>query len=33
MAKISKKNMKMKKAEFSLLAPQAKSAFIAGDFN
>jgi 1,4-alpha-glucan branching enzyme len=33
MAKTPKQNLKMRKAEFSLLAPQAKSAFIAGDFN
>jgi len=33
MAKISKKNLKIKKTEFSLLAPEAKTAFIAGSFN
>ena len=33
MAKISKRNLKVGKKEFSLLAPQARSAFIAGDFN
>jgi len=33
MAKSTKKNPKLMKTEFSLLAPQAKSAFIAGDFN
>jgi 1,4-alpha-glucan branching enzyme len=33
MAKIFKKNPKIKKTEFNLLAPQAKSVFIAGDFN
>jgi len=33
MAKIAKKNTRIMKTEFSLLAPQAKSVFIAGDFN
>jgi 1,4-alpha-glucan branching enzyme len=33
MAKTAKKKAKVMKTEFSLLAPQAKSAFIAGDFN
>ena len=33
MAKKVKKNKEIRKTEFSLLAPQAKSAFIAGDFN
>jgi 1,4-alpha-glucan branching enzyme len=33
MAKTTKKNTKVMKTEFSLVAPEAKSAFIAGDFN
>jgi len=33
MAKVSKKNPKFMKTEFTLSAPQAKSAFIAGSFN
>jgi len=33
MAKTTKKNIKVMKTEFSLVAPEAKSAFIAGDFN
>jgi 1,4-alpha-glucan branching enzyme len=30
---ISKKNNKVRKIEFSLLAPEAKTAFISGSFN
>ncbi len=33
MAKATKKNPKLMKIGFSLSAPQAKSVFIAGDFN
>jgi 1,4-alpha-glucan branching enzyme len=33
MAKISKRNVKIKKTELSLLAPDAKRVFIAGSFN
>lgn len=33
MAKTSSKKQKAKKTEFSLLAPSAKSVFLAGDFN
>jgi 1,4-alpha-glucan branching enzyme len=33
MKKISKKNQKVMKTEFSLLAPGAKNVFIAGSFN
>ncbi len=33
MARISKKDLKIKKTEFSLLAPDASTAFIAGNFN
>lgn len=33
MAKISKKNLKIKNTKFSLLAPEAKTVFIAGSFN
>lgn len=33
MAKATKKNPKLMKTEFSLLAPEAKNVFIAGSFN
>ena len=33
MTELSKKNLKIKKTEFSLLAPEAKRVFIAGSFN
>ena len=33
MKKISEKNQKVMKTEFSLLAPEAKNVFIAGNFN
>jgi len=33
MAKTSNKKQKVKKTEFSLLAPSAQSVFLAGDFN
>jgi len=33
MKKISKKNQKVMKTEFSLLAPEAKNVFMAGSFN
>jgi len=33
MKKISKTNKKAKKTEFSLLAPEVRTAFIAGSFN
>jgi len=33
MVKLSNKKQKVKKTEFSLLAPSAQSVFLAGDFN